>query len=390
MLDIHDSKQMLEFYLNRLDSCNMSDFQKEKIKRFVEEAQLGKNSKKKVGDRRLIANLQSFFRIHNYFKKDFDKLTEKELETFYKDLEHDRIKQQNGSPYKSSSKDELIRNLKRYLKWIWDEEKYKKLASWMREAEAIPEIPAISYEQAKQLSSRMKFLRDKCITLFLFDSGLRIEECLNLKIKDIELKKKADGDEFYIVSVDGKKTKLAKRRLSVPLASSILTEWLKEHPAIMDKEAYLFPITYDALRKVLRINSKDSLGFSVTAHQLRHSSATHYAKNNKLSWAAFCYRYGWDLNSDVPKRYIQREKLDESLEELDNIIKQNKTQELEEEILTLRKALNNEITQIKKQIEINEKQRKMESKPLTNTELKAMLLSKGIALKDINKVLGAK
>src|SRR3989344_2023471 len=112
-LDIHGSKTIFEYYYGRIDQSSMSDHQKKQIKRFVEEAQLGKNSTKKVGIRRLSANLASFFRLHSYFKKDFDKLAEKDLEQFYKDLENDRIKQVNGSPYKSNSKDEFIRNLKR-------------------------------------------------------------------------------------------------------------------------------------------------------------------------------------------------------------------------------------------------------------------------------------
>src|SRR5690349_17224484 len=105
-LDIHDSVGAFNYYLNRLDSCDMSHRQTALIKRFVEEAQLGRNSTKSVGHRRLMANLASFFRLHDYFQKDFDLLADAELEQFYKDLRNDRIRQRNGNAYKSGSKDE--------------------------------------------------------------------------------------------------------------------------------------------------------------------------------------------------------------------------------------------------------------------------------------------
>lgn len=329
-LDIHNSQENFDYYYNRLDNSSMSSRQVKQIKNFVLEAQIGKNSKKKVGTHRLIANLQSFFRLHEYFKKDFDKLTEKDIIKFYQDLESDRIKQKSGKPYKSSSKDELIRNLKRYLKCVWKEDVYNKKARWLKEYDEIPEVPSLNMEEVEKLSSGMKFLRDKCLTLFLGDSGCRIEEALNLKISDIEKREKKEGDEFYIINIRISKT--LPRKISVPIASKVLTEWLSGHPAITDKEAYLFPVTYDAYRKVLRETSKKVLGKVITPHGLRHSSASHYCKviNNPYK---FCYRYGWNFNSKMAKRYIDRSQLEEDAQEqLDNLIKNSKVEELENEV----------------------------------------------------------
>lgn len=326
-LDIHNSQETFDYYYNRLDNSSMSLRQVNQIKKFVLEAQIGKNSKKKVGTHRLIANLQSFFKLHDYFKKDFDKLTEKDIIKFYQDLEADRIKKKNGMAYKSSSKDELIRNLKRYLKCVWKEDVYNKKAKWLKEYDELPEVPAISMSQVEDLANGMKFLRDKTLTLFLGDSGCRIEEALNLKISDIEKKEKGDGEEFYIVNVRISKT--LPRKISVPIASKVLTEWLSEHPAITDKVAYLFPVSYDGYRKVLRETSKKVLQQVITPHQLRHSSASHYCKviNNPYK---FCYRYGWHFNSKMARRYIDRSQLEEDAQEqLDNLIKNNKVGELE-------------------------------------------------------------
>lgn len=339
-LDIHDSSGEFKYYLERINNSSMSDKQKKRIHRFVEEAQLGKNSKKIVGHRRLIANLQSFFRLHDYFKKDFEDLNEKELEQFYKDLQNNKIRKANGGIYKQNSKDELIKNLKRYLKWAWnDEKKYNTHARWMREKEEIPEIPAITLDQIKKVVDTMQYDRDKTLTMLAFDSGARIEELLNLKIRDIQRRTKKDGEEYYAIKIDGTKTKEAKREISVPLASPLLTQWLKEHPSINDKEAYLFDITYDAFRKVLRMNGKKAIQMVITPHQLRHSSATYYCpliNNDRM----FCYRYGWAFGSKQARRYIDRNRLgDTAQEELDNIIKVSKMQDLEKEFEDFKEGL---------------------------------------------------
>lgn len=336
-LDIHKSQENFDYYYNRLDNSSMSPRQIKQIKKFVLEAQIGKNSKKKVGTHRLIANLQSFFKLHEYFKKDFDKLTEKDIIRFYQDLERDRIKKKNGMAYKNSSKDELIRNLKRYLKCVWKEDVYNKRAKWLKEYDELPEVPAISMSQVEDLANGMKFLRDRCLTLFLGDSGCRIEEALNLKISDVEKKEKKEGDEFYVVHVRISKT--LPRKISVPIASKVLTEWLSEHPAITDKDSYLFPVSYDGYRKVLRETSKKVIGQVVTPHGLRHSSASHYCKviNNPYK---FCYRYGWHFNSKMARRYIDRSQLEEDAQEqLDNLIKSSKVEGLEGEVNNLKKQV---------------------------------------------------
>lgn len=384
-VDIHDSSQIFTDYYARIDSESISEAQKANLKKFIHQLQIGKGSKK-VGTRRLISYLQTLFRLIPYFKKDFDKLTEKECEKFYVDLEHDRIRQKNGKPYKSASKDELIRGLKRYLKWSWkkEPEEYKQKAGWMKEAETVPEIAAISLEDVKRLINAKINSKSvnpqikgegieialsplyRTLIFFLFDSGCRIEEALNLRIQDIELKTKTDGDQYYIVNVDGTKTKLAKRKITVPLSTDILTEWLKEHPSIVDKTALLFPVKYDAFRKMLRIYAKVILGFGITPHQLRHSSATYYSTKNKLSYASFCFRFGWDLNSDIPKRYIDRHKMDDAFEELDNVIQQDRVKDLKDEL-----------EDMKEQLEIVTKAR-------SNTDLILMKISEGYTITGVD------
>lgn len=337
-LDIHELDKRLGRLVDQTNSSNMSQEQKKRIERFILEARMGKNSKKRVGNARLCANLSSFLRLNEYFKKDFNKLTEQEVEKFQRDLDRDKIKRKNGNLYKSSTKDELIRGLKRYTKWSMSEEDYKKKVMWIKQYEEVAEVPAINKKDAEKLANAATNLRDKALIIFLFDSGCRIEEALNLKIKQIEKRTKENKDDFYIVDI--KVSKTLPRKISVPIATPFLTKWLAEHPAITDKEAYLFPVKYDAVRMMLSRLSKESICVHVTPHILRHSSASFYCKkiNNPYK---FCYRYGWTIGSNMAKRYIDRNLLgEEAQEELDNLIQGDRTKELENQMEKLRKEMN--------------------------------------------------
>ncbi len=339
-LDIHNSTQTLADSIERIKSSDMSKRQIKQILKFVDDAQIGKNSKKKVGNHRLIANLQSFLKLHSYFKKDFDKLPEKDFDKFVKDLDSNKIKQNSGKVYKHSSKDELIRNLKRILKTLWEDIEYNKKVSWIKQSHEFSEIPSITMEEVKKLANGFTGLRDKALTMILGDGGLRIEEALNLRIENVIKKKNKNDEDFYIIDIKFSKT--LPRKISVPHATPLLTEWLKEHPAINDKESYLFPIKYDYYRKLLRQQGKKILNKVITPHILRHSSATHYSQTDLgKNLFKFCYRYGWSMSSKMPKRYIDRNLFEEEAqEELDNMVKNSKVNDLEDEVDKLKSAVN--------------------------------------------------
>jgi len=337
-LDIHNSSKDLKASIQRLKDSSMSETQKKKILRLIEELQIGKASKKKVGNHRILSYITSWLRLQDYFKKDFDKITEKEAEQFYRNLDGNKIKKKNGQHYKDSSKQEFIKALKKYLGWSWEEIKYKKIIGWIKEYTEIPEQKAISLKEAESVVEIIPNLRDKTLFMFLVDSGNRIEEALNLKIKNIEKKQREKSEgEYYLVDIKFSKT--LPRRISIPIASKLLTEWLKEHPDNKNPEAYLFPIGYDASRKMIKKYSKKALGFEITAHTLRHSSASLYCKKIDNPYK-FCYRYGWKFGSKQANRYIDRNLLgEEEQEKLQNIIEGDRIQELEEELGKIKSLL---------------------------------------------------
>ena len=306
--DVHSSKKIMDRALEIVDNASMSDKQTASIKTFVRALQLGKAGSK-VKERRISLYLQFLTRLHEYFKKDLTSLTEKETTQFYEDLQKDKIKKKNGMPYAQASKDEFVKALKRYLGWVWgkDTKKYHKCIRWMKEDYKKSDKKAITLQEAEKVlnfkDETKEAVRNRCLFIFLFDSGARIEEALNVTFDD--LKSSKNGNKYFIVHLRGKKTEEADRTLPIPLTTKYLNTWIKEHPT---GEGYLFPIQYDNARKIIKNMTKRALKVEINPHELRHSSATHYIQYGGFgaeNIGGFYYRYGWKFGSDEALTYIK-------------------------------------------------------------------------------------
>lgn len=309
--DVHNSKKSNEKILERIENSNISKREKEKIKHFASDLRIGKTGKK-VKDRRLNNYLQFLLKLHEYFKSDLDKLTEKKTEQFFKDLQEDKIKKNNGLPYSKSTKEEFIKTLKKYLGWCWgrNSKKYYASVRWMKADKSKSNKKAVTLEQIKKVVKKEKSIRNKCLIMFLFDSGARIEEALNVRISDLEVVGE-NKSSYYMVHLRGQKTPESDRTIAIPLVTKYLNKWIKQHPGKGTPDFdnnYLFPLRYDNTRKILREISEKVLGFKLKPHELRHSSATHYIQNGGFgaeNIGGFYYRYGWRFGSEEALTYIK-------------------------------------------------------------------------------------
>ena len=109
---------------------------------------------------------------------------------------------------------------------------------------------------------------------FLLETGLRIGEALALTYADIDFEQKTVSVSKNVVFIEGKRidqdtTKSAAGVRIVPIPSSAM-QLLNERA---DKETVIFPFTYSAVRNCMR-RLQETLGFSLSAHLLRHTYAT--------------------------------------------------------------------------------------------------------------------
>jgi Phage integrase family len=223
--------------------------------------------------------------------------------------------------------------IKKFWKWKdGNNSQYPDLVEWIDVSVKVKEIPALSRKEIESLVDGTPSIRLKALIMVLFDSGARIEELLNVRLKEEHVTWKPELD-CYTIRLEFSKTK--PRTVSLPLASRHLRAWLQVHPAKENSESQLFPIQYDAIRTSLYRLATRVLQKRVTPHILRHSSATYFA--NKLNHYQLCNRYGWTMSSDQVNRYIDRAGILE--EQTTKLIRESETATAGAENKSLREEL---------------------------------------------------
>lgn len=323
----------------------ISDRNKQLIRDFIRDCELGKTildgQKKQLGASRLLKYLTLLRHIAIWLKKDFDAVTQKEMEEFVLGLEKDIIKSAYGRPFRHNTKRDYKVALRKFYKWLLgDNQVYPPIVRWIDTRDILTEIPCLRKEEIERMSDLATNPRDRAILWTLFDSGARAEEFLNIRYRNLEEVQDEHGERIYRIRIEHSKTK--PRTILLAIASSHLRLYTQFNPATRPDEM-LFPLGYGNLAKILRLLGKKTLNRKVYPHLFRHSSATYYA--TKLSRAAFCYRFGWSYASNMPDRYIDREALNdrESVQAVKGELVANLRREntvLKEDLAQLRDQMN--------------------------------------------------
>ena len=281
------------------------------ILKFINDCRLGKTikgkrAKKSISIGRCSKYIIILRKISKELNKDFYKVNEKDIEKFITNLEDNKILQENGKIYSEEYKADIKKALKKFYKHILGNGlSYPDMVNWVDTTSTKKDYEALTKEDVFKLVERTSNLRDKTLFLFLFDSGARIEECLNVRLKHLSWK---DSIKSYIVRLEFSKTK--PRTISIPLCTKYINEWLDQHEFKGNSEAQLFPLSYETCRKSLQRATKKVFNKTYTLHGLRHSSATYYANLLKSEYK-LSYRYGWAMGSDMCRRYIDRSGINE-------------------------------------------------------------------------------
>lgn len=331
-IDIHNAKESFEKTIEGIrKNKSIITKNRELILRFINDARTGKTvkdrAKKKISYSRCMKYAYGLKRFSNWFGKPFDSITLKDMERVINWLEEDKYTAKTidgkSKKYSESTKLDYKKTIRKFFKWMYGEnKKFFELTSWIDTYEQFHELPALTREEIEKMASSCN-IRDKAIIMILFDSGARIEEFLNLRMGDSTRK---EDDNYYMIRIKHSKTK--PRTISIPMCTEVLDNWLLIHPARDDPNAQLFPLTYDAVRMVLKRIGRKIIKKNVYPHLLRHSSVTYYC--HKLSQYQLCYRYGWSMSSKQPARYIDREGINE--EETAEMVKSDDISKLKKEI----------------------------------------------------------
>ena len=199
--------------------------------------------------------------------KDLAKLTLRDFRNF--------LGSQEAGQASAASLKRCLSALKNWFKWL---EKYAGIRNTAiitvrtrKPRAALPRpIDAQTIdEMLASLDETDKPLRNRALVTLLFATGLRISECLSLKIKDM-------SRDFLTITGKGGKERIVP---VIPAARQAVERYLETRPGD-SADALVFPFTArEAQNMVKRAREKLGLPDTVTPHALRHSFATALLKN---------------------------------------------------------------------------------------------------------------
>jgi integrase/ribosomal protein L40E len=246
---------------------------------------------------RVLKHLYELKMLAELFGKEFNKASKQDVMKVVGDIERNDRSESTKRDYKI-----LIR---KFFRWMEKDE----VISWMKiptrnDTRKLPE-DMLSEEEIEKMINACEHPRDRALVASLYESGARISELGNLKVKHVKF------DQYgAVLMVDGK---TGMRRVRIIFSSPYLAIWLENHPFRSNPEAFVWvgigtvgrnePMVYGAIRMHLkRIAEKAGIKKRIHPHLFRHSRSTHLAKH--LTEAQMKQYLGWVQGSDMAAIYV--------------------------------------------------------------------------------------
>lgn len=298
---------------NDWDIYNLRERLERKLKQIENDKEMSAHNKKKIiefkrfcrangiGNARTLRYLHDLTKLAVTLQKNLEKATKKDIETVIGKME--------SSDYSPRTKLDFKASVKRFYKWLEGGEEYPESVRWIRTGarknnDTLPE-DLLTEDEVKKIIGACRNPRDRAIVAVLWESGCRIGELLNLRIRHVSFE-----ENLTRINVHGK---TGARRVPLIDSTPYLAEWLENHPMRDRRGAPLWVgigtvgrdrrLEYAALRKMLQnVARKAKIGKKVNPHNFRHSRATMLA--NHLTEAQMNQYFGWVTGSDMPSTYV--------------------------------------------------------------------------------------
>lgn len=196
--------------------------------------------------------------------KDPNEITSEDIRIYFGDLISDQKLRPRSVSLKKSS-----------LKFFFEEILKKPIVNI-----EVPKIPrsipiVLTKDEIKRLFESASTKKSLLIMKLIYSTGLRVSECANLKLADLEL----DNNQGWVRSGKGNKDR------PIFLSNSLVEDLKKYIQTLPENEIYLFPgknghITSRDIQYVVRTAAKKAkINKKISVHKLRHSFATHNLEN---------------------------------------------------------------------------------------------------------------
>jgi integrase/recombinase XerD len=299
-------KDTLGDELRRLENEPFNKEIKDTIKKFVNDLKIKEN----ISEIRRINYVQRLRKIASWIPDSFLDPTEESMDEV--------LKQLYDNDYTDWTRNTYVTMLKKFYRW-----KLKELPDFIKDMkvrvkENGKEVDdLLTSQDVTALIENSKNARDRALFSVLYDSGCRIGELINMRIKDLGF------DEFgALLRVTGK-TGFRQVRI-VGNSIAYLRAWLDNHPLRNDVNAFLFcnlsdnilgrSLTYADVYSIIRHTTKRAgIKKRIHPHLFRHTRATILA--SKVTEAPLESQMGWIHGSRQTRTYVHL-----SLRDQDNAI----------------------------------------------------------------------
>ena len=241
--------------------------------------------------------------------KDFTKLTKQDITKYCSKV--------NGADYTEWTKRDFKIIIKRFMKWLreqegkkFDKHQYPEEVKWIsttmkNNRQHLPS-ELLTIDDVKKLADAANNLRDRCFVLMLYESGARIGELMNLSLKDVEPDKYGAKATLF--------GKTGSRKIRLIASAPAINLWIERgHPDRDNKNSFLFcgmwakkkgeEIDYQTFRYMLQdLAKKAGVNKPVNPHHFRHSRATELSK--QFTEAQLCQYMGWIPASREAATYV--------------------------------------------------------------------------------------
>jgi len=254
-----------------------------------------------IGKYRILKYEYTLPKISKMLHKPFNTVTKDDMIKLMVKIEQ--------SDYAEWTKHDYKVVIKRFYKWINKDVDYPDTVKWIKTTmkngnKKLP-VDMLTVDEIQALIDNATNPRDKAFISTLYESGCRIAELLNMKIKHISF------DEYSPIIVISGKT--GSRRVRLIDTNNYLKIWLDNHFFKNDPEAPVWvsiatnrknnPLDYHSVVKILReLAKKSKIKKAVNPHNFRHSRATYLA--SRLTEAQMKQMFGWTQSSNMASIYV--------------------------------------------------------------------------------------
>jgi len=318
MEDLYDTEKRLESVLKKIENSGIIKSNKKKLVEFTNHCLADS-----VGKNKASRYLYDLYNISIWLNKDFEKANKQDIERILVKLQE--ATNIYEKPYSEWTKKGYKVIIKKFFKWLRKTETFPDEVKWIKSAlkenqKKLPE-DMLTEEEILSLINTSQNIRDKALIALLFDSGCRIGELLNMRIRDIEYFE--NGMKIYLSGKTG------MRRIPIIFSVPYLNNWLNEHPTKKLND-YIWVktdgkrLSYGRVRFMIKGYAK-RIGVTkrVNPHNFRHSRCSFYV--DKLKDRIMMEYFGWKKADTIAiYAHVNGKQVEDSILEANGIIPEHK------------------------------------------------------------------